>query len=217
MAYGDNRNQVATDDFSTDPFTSRWANGEGDWANMSWTGSDYVEPSGGSDCAMRRNNSETYEDDQYSTITAQSAIDSGAYGGPTCRMQSGTDESAYVSYIDSGTPEYSIWETTAAFGFTRLAGTGTPSVGAGDTVTLEAEGTTLRLGSNETGTDTQRVTTTDNTITSGDPGIAGSFTQFESDSWAGGSIGLIAITSVDGDETFGQGDTDIVITGIGFI
>ena len=68
---------------------------------------------------------------------------------------------------------FAIDEVDSGFSFSTLASTSTNyhDLEAGDTATIEAEGTTLRLGTNDGGAgDTQRVTTTDNTITSGDPG-----------------------------------------------
>ena len=204
MAYGD-RTQVATDDFSTDPFTSRWTNGPADWNNCTWAGTDYVEAStANSDNSMQRSNSETFDDDQYSTVTLQNSMTASAddFVGPAVRSSTGAgDESAYIVYANSTNNRFDIYETNASFGFTLLANDtwpGAPS--AGDTITAEAEGTTIRGGSNQGGGDTERVSTTDNTLTGGEPMIVfydASTVNMAVDDWEGGDMGAVALSDVN--------------------
>jgi hypothetical protein len=199
MAYGDNRNSVATDDFSTDPFAARWVNGDGDWNTFDWIGSDYIQPTATSVVdGMRRNNGEEFTADHYSTITFQLAIPVSTitYVGSNVRMASGTDESAYGGDANENVNDHRILEHDAAFGETILAnGGGAVDLNAGDTLTTEVEGTTIRIGTNEGSGDTQRLSTTDATIADGEPGILmyveNPISNGQVDAWEGGSIGII--------------------------
>jgi hypothetical protein len=192
MAYGDNRQVVASDTFDTS-ISASWENGGGDWGTWTHAGSGQVNPTAeDTDSALRRNN-ETFANDQWSQIAIGGIVtDNGIYTGAACRMQAGTDESSYVGYSESFVGSYEIYELTSAFGFSLLASTGTgwAILGVGNTLTLELEGTTIRLG-DDRGADTQRLTTTDATLTSGTPGFAGyigTTANILVTSWTGGDI-----------------------------
>ena len=191
MAYGDRINPV-TDDFSTDPFAARWTNGYGDWATLTWAGTDYVVGAGG-DAGCRRDNEGAYPNNQYSKGTCQNTDTSG-WRGVAVRMQnSTTDESCYVYYAAEGTgTSTGIWEVTSAFGFTELASGSTAAPTIGEIYVCEVEGTTIRGGSNQSGSDIQELSTTDATIASGRPGIAVFDTGAQVDAWEGGEIGVAA-------------------------
>jgi hypothetical protein len=110
-------------------------------------------------------------------------------------MQAGTDESAYIAYIDSDVDEYTIYETNSAFSFGLLNNVAwsTHPAETGDTVSIEVEGTDIRLGTAEGGADTERLTTTDATITGGDPGLSlfanADVANSQITSWLAGDIG----------------------------
>src|SRR5690554_5255924 len=108
MAYGDNRNQLASDDFSTDPFSSRWANGPGDFTNMSWDSTNqrvFVGSGGGG----ARNVQESYPPDQYSSVTLFNNRFANQWVGPVVRMDpSGSSNAAYIGYI-AGDSAFEIW------------------------------------------------------------------------------------------------------------
>ena len=75
-------------------------------------------------------------------------------------MAAGTDESCYIGYLrSSGGGRYEIWKTDNTLGFTFLAGVDAPPaelpIAAGTIITLEVEGTVLRLGSDASGAATE--------------------------------------------------------------
>jgi len=191
VAYGDNRSELASDTFDSS-IDGNWAVGEGDWDNMQWLTGGHVEPIGNTSCAMRRSG-ETYADDQYSILTINAMTTNSDWVAATVRMASGVDESAYVCYYDTELNEYSIYEFDSAFGATLLnsVANDTTALQAGDTLTAEVEGITIRLGTNEGSGDGQRLTTTDTTITSGDPGmhIFQGLNESSITAWSGGDIG----------------------------
>jgi len=169
------RTQVASDTFDSS-ISASWENGGGDWGACNWATGGHVEPSGAStDCALRRSG-ESYNNDQYSRVVIGGfdAVTTSNSIAACVRMQSGTNESAYIGYVSAGTTAYEIYETNSGFGFSLLASaafSGNPAVN--DEVILEAEGTALRLYTKQgAGSETLRVSTTDNTLTAGSPGIA---------------------------------------------
>ncbi len=196
MAYGDNRSAVASDTFDSS-ISASWSNGEGDWDTFTWATGGYVQPtSAGSDPAMRWN-ADTPNNDQYSTITVQTHSTSNLNNiGARVRCASGTNESCYLGQVAStalGGDKYQIFELNSSFGFSLLTSTGTAGgLSSGHTVTVEAEGTTIRLGTAEGGADTQRVSTTDATIAGGSWGLVGYADATASEcritAWEGGNI-----------------------------
>jgi len=228
VAYGDGRSEIASDTFDSS-IDGNWSNGDGDWSALSWVTGGHIETAsgaGGADASIRRS-AGTYANDQYSRTTVQTHQNSASrWISASVRMASGTDESAYVGTAQTDDDRYELYELSASFGFTSLAFTNDPGTEiphtAGDIITAEVEGTTLRVGSDAGGSDVQKVTTTDNTITSGDPGVAiftssGQETQVRATAWSGGDITGLTITDVDTDETWNDGDTGLVITGTGFV
>jgi hypothetical protein len=194
MAYGDNRQTVASDTFDSSINGTNWENGGGDWGTFSWVTGGYIQPAtANADCALRRSVG-TYNADQWAQVVAQ--VHSGstnAWMGAAVRMQAGTNESAYIGYSVTTDQIYTIYETDSGMGFTELANSTTnwAALSAGDTLTTEVEGTTIRLG-DDRGTDTQRLTTTDATLSSGNPGIQCYTELATSDlritAWEGGDI-----------------------------
>lgn len=214
MAYGQNRTVVATTSFessynaervqrASDTFDSSisasWTNGDGDWGALQWVSGGHIEPAVVDvDCGIRRTG-EAYGGDQYSKMVMQEQNPVGgasSWLGVYVRGQSGANESAYLGTLGSGpVDEYQICEIDSAFGFTVLTSLSDPGsdlpISAGDTATMEAEGSTLRLGCDAGGSDVQKLTTTDATLTSGAPGInlfrSGSAVS-RATSWEGGTI-----------------------------
>lgn len=190
MAYGDSRTEVASDTFDSS-ISADWENGGGSWTAFSWVTGGHIDPVASSVEAGMRRQTETFADDQYSITTVQS-VGSQDYVGAATRMQAGTDESAYVGVSEGINSRYAIYEVDSTFTFNLLANTATgwAALSAGQTCTVENEGTTIRLGDNR-GTDTERLTTTDATITSGDAGLASVIINGNGrlTAWSGGDIG----------------------------
>lgn len=206
MAYGDNRNTLATDPF-TASISADWDNGHADFRPFAWNAasSGVIQPgaAGAPEAGMRRI-TETFTGDHYSTATVQTLSPGDCGIGVLVRVHpdSTTDESCYYCDVeDFSTDVYRIYEVSSAFGFTQRASAswaGSPFA-AGETMTAEAEGTTIRFGTAEGGgADTQRVTygsaslsgATYNkvglTIYTGSSASDGRIT-----SWEGGSIGAV--------------------------
>lgn len=193
MAYGDSRSSVASDTFDSS-IDGNWANGDGDYGTLSWASGGVVQPTSASTDSAIRRNSETFTDDQYSKITIGTQSGSNVWAGAMVRGQSGTDESGYIGYAQNSNTYFEIDEVDSAFNFSLLANvtdsTNIP-LSAGETVTVEVEGTTIRCGSDAAGTDVQKTSTTDATLTSGNPGIElyrGTGTM-QITAWEGGNIG----------------------------
>lgn len=218
MAYGDNRSSVASDTFDSSIGAS-WDNGTGDFITFAATGG-FIQPSsaGGDFQAAIIRNTGTYANNQYSTATIQtlSAANFNAIG-VGARSAGGASEAMYAIFWNSnnggeGIPKYSLVEIDASMNFTTLAEGGTAGgASAGHTITIECEGTTIRGGTNEGSGDTQRLTTTDNTLASGRPAIL---------AFAVSSAGNAQITSwVGGDITAGGGvavpRNNLMLFGIG--
>lgn len=191
MAYGDNRQQVASDTFDSSIGAS-WDNGPGDFNTYVFVTGGHIAPvSDVAPVGMRRNTG-TYNNDQYSTITLQAVGGSYVVGVSVRHPTGATDESCYAGTAVQG-GGYTIDEFDSAFGVTNLA-TGGSSAGfnaAGETMTCEAEGTTVRMGTNEGAGDTQRLSTTDNTLASGRPGMVAYDDNVQITAWAGGDIAVV--------------------------
>jgi hypothetical protein len=192
MAYGDNRNLVASDTFDSS-IDAAWTNGRADWATWSHNGDGTISPSA-SDSQIQRNTG-TYTDDHYSVVTMAGVAAAGFVCASGRGATGATDESCYIAvatdYSAGSTPdEWGIEEVSSAFGFSTLTSGALPNtLSTGETVTLECEGTTLRMGSNQGAGDAQRGTTTDATLTTGWPGICGGNAGHDVTAWSGGSIG----------------------------
>jgi len=194
VAYGDRTNPV-TDDFSTDPFAARWANGPNSLSPLTWASNDYVVGTSVGDDGARRDNEGAWPNDQYCRLTLQNTTNSG-WVGACVRMQTAVDANeCYVYFaIENGNFTRGIWEISTSFGFTELAtSTSFSSPTAGEFFVCEAEGTTIRGGSNESGSDTQELSTTDATVGSGRPGIHVFTTSQQIDAWEGGEISAVII------------------------
>lgn len=189
------RSEIASDTFDS-AISGSWENGGGDWDTCSWASGGFVQPTNVSADAALRRSTGTYANNQYSRVVigGYDATLSANSVGACCRMQAGTDESAYIGYVSSGTDAYEIYETNSSFGFSLLASaafSGNPA--ANDEVILEVEGTALRLYTKQgAGAETLRVSTTDNTLTSGTPGIAlygeTSAANARVTTWSGGDL-----------------------------
>lgn len=179
MAYGDNRIQVATDDLST---LTDFATAEGDYGDFQTVPGGHIEPDTVFEIAGARYTAATLHDDQYCTGTVQAMAVTNGDLRVGVRCQSGTDESGYHGLNTESDNTFKILELNSSFGDTELASTGTGHVDldVGDTHTIEAEGTTLRYGDDIGGSDSERLNTTDNTISDGDA-FLGAFSASSND------------------------------------
>lgn len=219
MAYGDGRVAVATDGFgsqtygvdrheiASDAFPSsidgNWTVGEGFWFDFSWVSSGIIVSDFAVAAGMHRSG-ETYADDQYSILTFDSESGGAVldYGASVRRGSGGSDESGYHMAFDADAGNWALFETTASRNFSELASTTHDgALSQGDTITCEVEGTSIRGGTNEGSGDTERITTTDATLTSGDPGIysqMGFASSVKWSAWSGGDIGGLSNDTAEG-------------------
>jgi hypothetical protein len=197
MAYGDNRTTVETDTFDSS-IDSEWTNGPDLWSTQTWVTGGVVEPSsGGASCMITRNDA-AHANDQYAIMTI-SAFGTNSEMG--IQLRGGTTITrCYVAYCDSINPNrYQMIDVAEDGGSTSLmsdSGFG-GSLSSGDTVTFEAEGSTLRMGTNEGSGDTQRGSDqTDSTWSDGEPGAFCLESSTPANSrytaWEGGDIGAAA-------------------------
>lgn len=207
-AYGDNRTQTATDPFTSSIDAAAWDNGYDAYALMAWNAANggVVTGTVGSTAGMRRIS--TIGANQYSTITAQLGT-TGTTLGAACRMHlSSTSEAAYLGSVNNYSSDtYNLEIIADGITFSDVAAPitwSTSPIAAGETITCEAEGTTIRFGTAEGGADTQRLTGTNSTLTgAGGYTSAGLVTYIDSGpavdnlqitSWAGGTAGAAGDT-----------------------
>ena len=194
------RNFITSDTFDTS-ISASWTNGPADFINGSWVSGGYVQPSSGSPEFQVTRNAETYNPDQYSKITVQALPAGNRVLWASVRGSLTTDESyCAIIYPDTSYNAYKYrifrWQPASLSGTVTIAQSGTPSgLSVGDTITLEVQGSTLRMYTNESGSgDVLRLTGTDFTIPSGYPGFGGyggsDVTQARVTSWEGGSLSL---------------------------
>lgn len=108
----------------------------------------------------------TFNNDQSSQITLTS-VGAGTFGGPVVRHQTNGTSSGYFGFVNAGTSQAFIYRSDSGT-FTQLNLVPSVTVNIGDTIALNATGSTLTLSVNGV----TKVTTTDATYTSGQPGIA---------------------------------------------
>lgn len=188
MAYGDNRTQVATDDFADN--LNDWNNGWDDYGPFS-IASGAAEATNTYEDAMAFYDASTFDGDQYSKVTVNGA--SGYTScGPIVRAQGGTDQSCYCMSFYYNVFDLLEWTSAGSDSTIDSSSTVTddPFVN-GDTLTLEVEVSVLRGGSDWDTSDDEYFNHTDATITGGDPGI---FAYDRGDGlaytdWEGGDIG----------------------------
>ncbi len=218
MAYTDNRSEVSSDAFPSS-IDSDWDNSN-EWGAFQWfaAAGGFLNPVSGNTDTLMFQNTGTYDTDQYST----SEVHTVTYGptphpyGAAVRNQGGTDTACYVGcYVaDSNAPDsyWCIYEADADAALTELT-TAAPStetgLAAGDTVTCEAEGTTIRVGGDIagiTGGDQEGTNTTDATVSGGRPGIyVYQPNTCRVNAWAGGDIEAAgtSVTATLGDLALG--------------
>jgi hypothetical protein len=190
MAYGDSLSPVASDAFTS--IGGDWEQGPGNFNPMSVTGGDAHPTSGGSQSAIRRI-TETFADDQYSQ--AISGGQTQGLSGVVVRMAA-AGNACYIGTSRQFDSNWTLMEYNTSgppTGFSLIASNATnwALLADGDMIRMEAEGTELRFGSDRTGTDFERINTTDATLTTGDVGIYGLGavgTNNRFDSWEGGDI-----------------------------
>jgi hypothetical protein len=132
-------------------------------------------------------NADTPDDNQYAEVV----FTAGGIGyiGPAVRMATGAD-SRYGAYTN-GTDSF-LFKIVAGT-FTQLGATG-PAFSNGDTLRIEANGTTIRLLKNGA----ESISVTDSSLASGRIGITGysSDTNTQATSWTGGNLSAGSSTTV---------------------
>lgn len=126
---------------------------------------------------------------QYSQIVLSNTIETGTgaifYGvGPAVRMTTG-DTRKYSVSCRVGQILLLVWDNVG--GPTQLGSTFAGTVALGDTIRLEASGTTIRVLQNAV----QRISVTDSTLASGRVGIQGTYSNDTTsglDNWDGGAL-----------------------------
>lgn len=189
MAYGDKRTQKASDTFDSSIGAS-WENGAGNWSTCAWATGGYVNPSAtSSGSSILRVSSETWPANQYSKVVVQAEVGA-SWLGPTVRQATG-HAACYCAASGDGDLQINYFDDALAQ--TTLAGGSPGNLSAGESVTLEVEGNALRLGTDEGSGDGERYNTTDNTLTSGRPGVVlyatSAIGNAQITSWVGGEIG----------------------------
>lgn len=217
-----NRVQVASDAFTSSISGTLWTNPDASpHEPLQWVSSGEVTLSStGVDNAFikRTASGETYPTAQYSTVVVnfQHTDASGASTDmfAAAYLPAGGTKGGYAG-VSSANPDdvkYSIYRVESDGTTTTLtsSGTGAP-LAFGDTITLEVDGTGIRLYTNESGGgDTLRLSTTDGTYTSGKPGFGGytrsvgSTTDAQFHSWSGGSLASNTLTGVVGTGAVGS-------------
>lgn len=130
-------------------------------------------------------NGVTWPDDQYSQVTL-TVIGADTYAGPLVRA-SAADWTFYLS--EAAPSEIRLFKTVS--GTWTQIGSFSGTVSSGDVIRLEAQGTTIRAFQNGT----QRISTTDSSISSGRAGIhvmlepSIPLDRVVLDDWEGGDFG----------------------------
>jgi hypothetical protein len=225
MAYGDNLVSTTTDAFTTSINLSDWENGVAEWGDCVWVTGGVVEASATVTSSALTRIGEAYDNDQASqVIVGTMSSDAGNFIGAAVRMQAGgADASCYIGWARIDGDEYEVIEYDADRGGTSVDQTNDPGteipLASGKLLRLEAVGINLYLGSDASGSDVVKVTTSDDTLTSGSPGIGlrhwtGTATVT---SWEGFNIGGAApvITVPSGTFRLLKGTETSVPTGVG--
>lgn len=133
--------------------------------------------------------------DQYSEFAIQS-LQSGKDFGPACRI-SGASLAVGQAYlydindadaaVSLGSPiSTALYKQKSGLAFTQLGSSATVTISAGDIITVECQGTTIRGKVNGV----TKITSSDSDIASGSPGLyTGSGTTSTFDDWAAGDFG----------------------------
>lgn len=176
MPYGDDRQTDVTDTWDTS-ISGSWANGYGDWGTYTHVGSGFINVNTEDEsCAMRYDDF-TPTDDQWGKVTVDSQDATGSYISAGGRLQDGAAEASYTATVSSEDDEYQLYEFTEGMGGGVVASTSDPGseipFGSGDFIVIECRGTTILVGSNAGGTDAQKISHTDSTLSSGKIGIGG--------------------------------------------
>ena len=199
-SYGDRAAASASDVFDTG-ISANWDNAEGPWnGSVSHTGT--VVFSGGSFVTagmLYSVGSPNFADDQWAqidgelhkhTVGVQLRANVADRAGYLCMEQSGGTTPTWEIRVYSGAGSVLDSATSTTNGHAILAG---------DTLTGEVEGTTVRVGSNDSGAgDTERLNLTDATHASGIPGLAvygaNETNLTRIDNWRAGDMAAVAAT-----------------------
>lgn len=176
MAYGDNRQLIATDTFDTELNLTNWSAYPA-FTAFTWQdlGDGEIDGDSTNNCIRWDGNSFSGYDDQWASVKIGTVVGTNTAHGVALRLQAGDNEAHYRVYNAMNSNYWAIWEYFDGGSYSLLSsnGGGHTDLVSGDTVFGEVEGTTIRVGDDSVsqGTDVQRDTTTDATLTSGQPGI----------------------------------------------
>lgn len=211
---------IVSDDFERASLGSNWENGRGLYNNMEIFGSSDLQAEDPSSAANACTwIADSFNDNQFSEGTLGQAMpdQTNVYAQVHVRMQPTTSECYLAVAQPNGSGSTNLWleYNDGAGGFPQLASktvSGTPAVG--DTLRIEAEGTTLRLywkGNLEL----THVETTYN-LTSGDVAIGasrsggGEEVDVRWESWQGGDLNIKSVTLTDSVNVVEPGETQTV-------
>ena len=190
MAYGDDRTVVATETFGGT--LADWDNGWGDWFDWVISSGNAENNTNAEDTGMRHTGG-TFDGDQYAIATVSGTQPDNSMG-VMLRCQSGTDESCYTCTADPYDFNYriSVWDNTKSDTELKAVSDATNiPLTTGETISGEVVGTTIRVGSDSAGSDAEKGSVTDSTLSSGPPGLFCYATSTISVSdWVGGDIGV---------------------------
>jgi hypothetical protein len=172
MAYGDNRSEVETDAFPSS-IDAGWDNPFANFVGWSWSSSGNIVPDdlSNGNCCIRSKTA--LNDDQYGSLTVNGTPGTDASAAVILRCAPTTNEAHYRCYNQHNSNRWAIYEyfDGASFGVLATDNTSYSELTDGEVIFGEVEGTAIRMGDNTSGSDTQRVATTDATLTGGEVGI----------------------------------------------
>lgn len=196
---------VATDNFNRASLGSNWANQNTDWGTVrivSDTVFDANSANVNNEAIARWEGTGSFDADQYSEVTigGLSFLAAQFATGVIVRASADTNGARdhYFAEVqhDSGGPNYTTVLGKVVNGTRAVLHSAAVAWANGDKISLEAEGTTLRLCKNGTalgGSFTQ----TDSDLSSGKPGILANGAGPTGDDWEGGDISSAVILDVD--------------------
>lgn len=196
------RTAIATDNFNRASIGTDWTNLNSDWGSMTIYLSTVVSfstsQSGANRQAARWTGAGTFTDNQYSKIKIGtfSFLSNSQAAGVIVRASADTnanrDYYEAVVFPDSGGPTYTTELNKLVNGTLTTIFTAAITWVSGDTLSIEADGTTISVYRNDValgGSWTQ----TDSSLTTGLPGASGAGnTSFPFDDWEGGNLGSAA-------------------------
>ncbi len=169
MSYGEKRQLDVSDTFDTEIEGANWENGPGDWDSYTHVGSGFINVTNSNSSSAMNYTGFNAANDQWAK-TICNAQHSGSYLSAGSRTAGGTAEAVYTATAAAAESQYQIYEFLEAIGggiIDWVSDGGELPLTAGEYVVIENEGTTIRCGGNASGSDVEKVSTTDPTLTDG--------------------------------------------------